>query len=130
MSGMIKVENWGKIISSFQQGGVPLPFVKEIFLIESRIAGTSHVEAIKEKTDTLTQGTLVAFRREPSNPYDTLAIQILNEVGERIGYVPKAQNEVLARLMDGGKLLFGKVEKKTERKGWIAIDIKVYMRDL
>lgn len=130
MGGMIKVEDWGKIVSSFHEGGIPLPFVKEIFLIDCRIAGTSHVEAIKEKTDTLTQGTLVAFQREPTNSYDPLAIQILNEKGEKIGYVPKDRNEVLAHLMDGGKLIFGKVETKKDVHGWISIKIKVYMRDL
>ncbi len=128
--GMVKIEqNWGKIVSSFGAGGVPMPFITEIFLIECRIAGTAHVESIHEKTANLTQGSLVAFLREPNNPFDPLAIQILNEQNEKIGYVPKGKNEVLARLMDGGKLVFGKVEDKQDIRGWISINIKVYLRD-
>lgn len=126
----IQISNWGKITGSFGQGGIPMPFVQEIFLIECSIAGTTHVENIEEKTSDLTTGTLLAFRREPDNKFDDLAILILNSKNEKIGYVPRAKNEVLARLMDGGKLLFGRVEDKWMQGDWVNLSIKVFMRDL
>lgn len=127
---MIPVDNWSKIMSSFDAGGMPMPFVKEIFLIECSVAGTGYVEDIEAKTQDVDTGSLLAFRREPHNKHDQLAIQILNAKNQRIGYVPRAKNEILARLMDGGKLLFGRVEDKMTFGDWLKISIKVYLRDL
>lgn len=47
-----------------------------------------------------------------------------------IGYVPRAKNEILARLMDAGKRVFGKVEEKWNTGEWVNISIKVYMMDV
>ena len=131
--GMIPIEAWEKIVSAFNGGGgglVPLPHINEIFLIDCRIAGTTHVEDIDDKTADIDKGTLLMFRREKDNQYDNLAIQILNGKKERIGYVPKAKNEILARLMDAGKLIFGRVEEKEKVDDWIKISIKVFMKDV
>ena len=128
--GMIPVEKWGGLKQLFDKGGAPMPFVREIFLIDCRIAGTTHVEGIDDKTAAVGKGTLLTFLREKDNEYDDLAILILNEKGEKIGYVPKAKNEVLARLMDAGKLVFGRVEEKEKIDDWVKIAIKVYMRDI
>lgn len=79
--GMIPIEAWKKIVSAFNGGGgglVPLPHIHEIFLIDCRIAGTTHVEDIDDKTADIDKGTLLMFRREKDNQYDNLAIQILN----------------------------------------------------
>ena len=131
--GMIPIEAWKKIVSAFNGGGgglVPLPHIHEIFLIDCRIAGTTHVEDIDDKTADIDKGTLLMFRREKDNQYDNLAIQILNGKKERIGYVPKAKNEILARLIDAGKLIFGRVEEKEKVNDWIKISIKVFMKDV
>ena len=131
--GMIPVETWEKIVSAFSGSGgglVPLPHIHEIFLIDCRIAGTTHVEGIDDKTANIDKGTLLMFQREKDNQYDALAIQILNDKKERIGYVPKTKNEVLARLMDAGKLIFGRVEEKEKVDDWIKISIKVFMKDV
>ena len=132
-SGMIPIEAWEKIVSAFSGSGgglVPLPHIHEIFLIDCRIAGTTHVEDIDDKTADIGKGTLLMFQREKDNQYDNLAIQILNSKKERIGYVPKAKNEILARLMDAGKLIFGRVEEKEKVDDWIKISIKVFMKDV
>ena len=68
--------------------------------------------------------------READNKFDSLAIQILNEQDERIGYVPREKNEVLARLMDGGKLVFGQVQSKELIGDWVKIVIKVFLKDV
>ena len=47
-----------------------------------------------------------------ANGYDELAIRVETAAGERIGWVPKKHNDVLARLMDAGKLLVAKVTYK------------------
>lgn len=47
-----------------------------------------------------------------------------------MGYIPRAKNEVLARLMDAGKLVFGKIEGLEKFNKWLKISIRVYMKDM
>lgn len=114
---------------SFGETGLPLPFVKEIFLLECHIAGTTHLDLFKIESE-LTLQELLIFRREPQNQYDSLAILILDKEGHKLGYVPKENNEVPARLMDAGKLLFGRLEHKEWQQRWLKLRIRVFMRDM
>lgn len=113
---------------SFGKTGLPLPFVKEIFLLECQIAGTTHLDLFKIEPELLVQDLLV-FRRESDNQFDELAILILEKEGRKLGYVPKEKNEVPARLMDAGKLLFGRLEYKEWQSRWLKLRIQVFMRD-
>ena len=115
---------------SFNREGLPLPFVKEIFLIECHVAGTHYVEGIGEREPELQIQDIIILQREPGNPHDELAILILDEKGRKLGYVPRKNNEVLARLMDAGKLIFGKLEMKSWEGDWLHLRIKIYLRDL
>lgn len=114
---------------SFAGDGALRPFAREIMLIECHVAGTSHVDVASVEPQ-LSPGALLPLKREPLNPHDPLAILILSETGQRIGYVPRAKNEALAHLMDAGKLLFGKVEAKTWQGGWLKVDTRIYLRDM
>ena len=49
--------------------------------------------------------------------------------GLQLGYVPRSENPVLARLMDGGKLLFGRVVTVAEDPAWPEIGVDVWMRE-
>ena len=127
---LIHLENWGKLTNAFSKEGIPAPFVKEIFLLDSQVVGTGYVDDIEKKTEALVSGSILEFRREPNNEFDEHAILILNDKGEKIGYVPRKDNLVFSRLMDAGKLLFGKVKDKTDKGGWLRITIEIYMRDI
>ncbi len=120
------------IKGSFGKDGLPMPFVKEIFLMDCHVAGTTHLDLSHIEPD-LTIDSLMIFKREPDNPHDPLAIQIFDEQGNRLGYIPKTKNEVTARLMDAGKLIFGKLtEKGWDGYGgkWLKLQVKVYLREL
>lgn len=80
---------------SFKKGGQLQPFVREIMLVECAIAGTSFRQ-LKEVEPLLSVGSLLPLRREPANAHDPLAIMILNESGNHLGYVPRAKNEAIA----------------------------------
>ena len=69
------------------------------------------------------------FFREPDNPYDHKAIVIKNAGGAKIGYVPKADNVIFSRLMDAGKLLFGRIASKEMKGNWLKIKIKLYLHE-
>ena len=72
---------------------------------------------------------LLDFFREPDNPYDKRAIVIKNADGVKIGYIPRADNKIFARLMDAGKLLFGKIASKEMQGIWLKIDVAVFLKD-
>jgi hypothetical protein len=115
--------------SSFDKDGLPLPFAKEIFLIECYVAGTNF-HNVKEIEPELNIGDFLIFKREPENPYDEYAIAIYTELQKKIGYVPKDNNEILARLMDSGKMIFGKIVSKKWIDNWLKIEIKIFMREI
>jgi len=69
------------------------------------------------------------LKREPKNKNDDKAILILTEDGQKLGYVPKKNNEVLSNLMDAGKLLFGRLDNKTWVDTWLKLDVQVFLRD-
>lgn len=129
---LIKLDQWGSIAKLNNGGGIIMPFVQELFLLECEIAGTGFVKNIDKKAKALTEGTVVSLVREADNKYDKLAIRIDNAAGEKLGYVPRKKNEILARLLDGGKMLYGKVAEVefSEYSSWITITIKIYMKDL
>jgi len=126
------IEN-GKVVSFLhhKEGGltIPKPFERDIFLFDTRVAGTTHVEGIDELEPHLNADDRLDFFREPDNRHDPEAIAIKNADGVKIGYVPKADNAVFARLMDAGKLLFARIISKEMVGNWLKIKIKVYLHE-
>jgi hypothetical protein len=116
------------IHGSFAKDGGLMPFAREIMLVECAVAGTSH-RPVKEMEAALGPGVLLVLKREPDNPHDALAIMIVTEVGEHLGYVPRAKNEALARLMDAGKLLFARIESKQWQGEWLKVEVQILLRD-
>jgi hypothetical protein len=114
---------------AFGKDGALMPFAREIMLIECHIAGTTHRD-VKAVEPALTPGVFLALRREPENPHDPLAIMILDPAGHHLGYVPRAKNEALARLMDAGKLLFGRLDSKEWVGDWLKVQARIFLRDL
>ncbi len=110
-------------------GGLTAPFAKEVFLIETHVAGTSHIPA-KKIEHTLSNGDSLILRREPGNLHDEFAILILTEGGEKLGYVPRDRNEILARLMDAGKFLFSRLESKEWHGDWLKVSARVFLKDV
>lgn len=108
---------------------VPKPFEKDIFLFDTTVAGTTHIAGMEELESHLNVDDRLAFYREPDNHYDPQAIVIKTSEGVKIGYVPRQDNVIFARLMDAGKLLFGKIAAKEKVGSWVKISIKVFLHE-
>jgi len=115
--------------NSLDNNGLPKPFVQEVELLRCHVAGTTFLD-LDEIESKLTKNQLLMLKREPKNKNDNKAILILTEDGQKLGYVPKEKNEVLSNLMDAGKLLFGRLNKKIWVDTWLRLDIQVFLRDL
>lgn len=106
-----------------------MPYERDIFLFDTFIAGTSYVDNIDEIEQLLQENSRLNFYRETANKYDDNAIVIKTESGQKVGYIPKNDNIVFSRLMDAGKLLFGKVSEKKKKGKWLKIYIRVYLHE-
>ena len=115
--------------TSLDKTGLPKPFVQEVDLLNCNIAGTTFLN-LKDIEPNLKKNQLLVLKREPKNKYDDKAILILTEDGQKLGYLPQERNEILSRLMDAGKLLFGRLDEKNWVDRWLRLDIQVYLRDL
>lgn len=105
------------------------PFQKDIYLFSTHIAGTSHIENILELEPQIVENLKVNFFREPNNKYDSKAIVIKDSNKNKLGYVPRDKNEIISRLMDSGKIIFGKVVKKELKGNYLDIKIDVFFKD-
>lgn len=108
---------------------MPVPFERDIFLFDTCVAGTSHVEGIEALESQLREGERLAFFREPDNPHDPQAILVQTMSGQTVGYVPRRDNVVFARLMDAGKQLFGTITKKEKKGNWLSLSIKIFLHE-
>ncbi len=109
---------------------IPKPFATEICLIpETRIAGTSHIENMDEIYASLSLGSKLTLVREPKNAFDRWAIRISDARGNKLGYVSADVNEIIARLMDGGKHVCARIVDKEVRDVWYIIQIEVILDD-
>lgn len=108
---------------------IPKPFERDIFLFDTYVAGTSHIEGMEELEPHLQTGDRLDFFREPDNQYDAQAIVIKTADGVKIGYVPRQDNVIFARLMDAGKLLFGRVSEKEKKGKWVKISIDIFLHE-
>lgn len=108
---------------------VPKPFEHDIFLFYTHVAGTAYVEGIEELEPHLKVDDKLDFFREPDNAYDKRAIVIRNGDGIKIGYIPRIDNVIFSRLMDAGKLLFGRISSKESSGKWVKIHIKIFLQE-
>lgn len=128
--GALAVIGTGSIIAASEAAGsplsVPIPFQSKIALYDDlRIAGTTHIHGI---VNNLEAGAELRLEREPCNLADPWAIKVF--AGDRkIGYVPADCNEVLARLMDGGKALSAKLTAKERVGTWNKLHMQVSLDD-
>ena len=132
MSNIVKTDG-GELASLLHgKGGgltIPKPFERDIFLFDTFVAGTTHIEGIEELAPHLNIDEKLDFFREPDNHYDPKAIVIKTRQGVKLGYVPRQDNAVFSRLMDAGKLLFGKITAKETKGEWLKIKIGIYLHE-
>lgn len=108
---------------------LPKPFEQDIFLFQTHIAGTTYIDDREAIEKNLQIDDKLNFYREPNNPYDSGAIVIKTNDNLKIGYVPKKDNIVFSRLMDAGKLLYGKVKSIEKIDDWLKVIIDIYLHE-
>lgn len=103
------------------------PLVKEIFLFDTFIAGTTYVD--KEVIEGLKPGDALILQREQDNRFDDRAVLILDSAKRKAGYIPEKDNAVFSRLMDAGKLLTAKVRSVEKKGDFSKIKVDIFLTD-
>ena len=125
----------GSALIEALHNGTPIavPKRREIFLKTIHIAGWYFRENIYEIADTLSDGDRLTLQREPTNEHDELAIKILDKDGNMLGYVPRRNNAVIARLMDIGKEFYAVLAPREPEEGEDKMNClmraKIFMRE-
>jgi len=83
----------------------------EIVVQVSLTAGLRYHEA-KAVWDQMQLGDALTLVREPDNPYDARAVRV-EWNGHKLGYIPRIENEAVARQMDRGNALQARVTRLT-----------------
>lgn len=108
---------------------VVMPLMNEIFLSFTNIAGTRYCNN-QEAFKTLEKNVPLLLEREADNKYDSNAIKVMTTDREKLGYIPKSDNSIYARLMDSGKILNARVYScyQDDYYNW-SVSIKICMVD-
>lgn len=132
MNDLVKKEQENLIeylINQETRFNLPKPYERDIYLFDSLVSGTSHIENIETIGEKLKEDDRLVFYREPDNENDPHAIRIETLSKEKIGYVPRQDNIIFSRLMDAGKILFARIVKKDLLGKWYKIKIKIYLHE-
>jgi hypothetical protein len=132
MSEIIKIDesNILTVLNAKTSGlDIGKPFSRQIYLISASIAGTYYVDNIDDLLEEIEVGTMLHFVREPDNKYDELAILVKDKNDNKMGYVPRKKNPILARLMDAGKRIYGTVKEIHNDDSYINIEMEIFMDD-
>jgi len=98
-----------------------------ILIQSSPVAGFQFHEG-KQLWDQLKVGDALILVREPNNPHDARAVRV-EWSGHMLGYVPRAENEAVARQLDRGNKLEARIVKLTKhRDPWKRIEFEVFIR--
>lgn len=96
---------------------------RQVVLFEGYVAGYRYYGG-QGLEGQMMPGTPLSLVRETANPYDDRAIAVWC-MGEKIGYIPRKDNPVLASMMDQGLPLSGTLESVTPEE---PTHTRVYIR--
>ena len=102
---------------------------QSILLARSIVAGTSRITGFKDIAASLVPGTELTLRRQRDHFYDDWAIRVYDNRQRFMGYVSCEHNEIIARLLDGGKRLSAVVHSCMTRGQWNRVVMDVMLND-
>ena len=129
MKELSRIEPDGLLQTLHSQVQLPTPYSEDVFLLRTIVAGTTHVAGIEELAPFLRPGDRLELIRVPGNPSDPNAIKIYNSDRVKVGYVPRKENQILARLMDAGKPLYASITEIGWQEDWLRIGIDIYLTE-
>jgi hypothetical protein len=98
-----------------------------ILIQSSPLAGFQFHEG-RQIWDQLKVGDPLTLVREPDNPHDARAVRV-HWNGHMLGYVPRAENDAVARQLDRGNRLEARIVRLAKhRDPWKRVEFEVFLR--
>jgi len=98
----------------------------KILVQSSPLAGSQYY-AVSTVWSEIRPGDRLTLTREPDNRHDRNAVRVEWQ-GRQLGYVPRAENRAVARAMDSGEKLEGRVSRLREDPDpWRRVEFEVYL---
>jgi hypothetical protein len=98
----------------------------KILVQSSPLAGSQYY-ALSAVWQEIRPGDKLLLTREPDNRHDANAIRV-EWNGQRLGYVPRAENRALAAAMDRGEQVEARVSALRKAKNpWQRVEFEVYL---
>lgn len=99
---------------------------RRILINDFAIAGFRYYDGAKE-LPRLATGAKLTLRAEPSNPYDSFAVEVFHG-RVKLGYVPRFCNRHISRLLLGAVPVACEVEQVNPHAApWEAVAVNVYL---
>lgn len=100
---------------------------RSTLLLEVSVAGFQYYEG-ERLWPRLNPGDPLTLVREPDNPYDERAVALYWK-DDKLGYIPRADNAVIANLMDQGLPVQARLRTKTRGTNpWERLGVEVVMK--
>ena len=97
-----------------------------VLVQSSPLAGFRYY-AGEELWSQMREGDRLTLVREPNNPHDAKAVRI-EWRGQKLGYLPRAENAAVAGAMDGGEAVDARIAKlRRHRNAWQRVLIEVFV---
>ncbi|MEI7612373.1 MAG: HIRAN domain-containing protein [Betaproteobacteria bacterium] len=98
----------------------------KILVQSSPLAGSQYY-AVTSAWGEIRPGDRLTLIREPDNRHDRHAVRVEWQ-GRQLGYVPRAENRAVARALDAGEALEGRVSKLREDPNpWLRVEFEIYL---
>lgn len=109
--------------------GAASPTSSPLVLLECLVAGTTHRDGLRAYEPRLQPGQALQLQREADSAYDDWAVRVLTAEAEPfwLGYLPEGRNETVARLLDAGYPLSGRLTHKAWEDEWLHLEIEVLL---
>ena len=106
----------------------PAPSGEVRMLVQSSpLAGFQYYQG-GQLWDEIKVGDPLTLAREPANPHDSNAVRVEWQ-GHKLGYIPRRENQAVARHMDRGGNVEARVSKlRQHRNPWQRIEFEVFVK--
>ena len=102
------------------------PPLQSTLLLQTPVAGFQYYEG-ERLWPLLNTGDRLSLVREPANPYDDKAVAVYRQA-DKLGYIPRKDNAVIANLMDQGRSLQAQLyTKNLSANVWERLSVEVMM---
>jgi len=107
----------------------PSSSTSPLVLLECLVAGTSHRPGLAKHEPQLQPEQELTLTREAESSYDDWAVRVYTAGSAPIwlGYLPEGRNETVARLLDAGFPLVGRLTHKAWEDEWLHLEIEVLL---